>query len=273
MLALDIPDARCHPDPVPEPPHTGAPRAEPTTRRLPRVLMYHSISRPAGGPDDLCVSPERFGEQMLALRRAGLRGVSMRELRSAAAAGAARRLVGLTFDDAYRDFLEAAVPVLERHGFTATVFAVAGMLGGENSWEHRGGERPRLALLDAAGLREASERGMEVGSHTMTHPRLSGLQGEALEREVAGSRQLLQEELGLPVEGLCYPYGDLSPAAVSAARRAGYCYACATKWRAEGSVYDWPRIFVSEEDTPLRLWAKLALDTLRRLTRRSRSGA
>jgi peptidoglycan/xylan/chitin deacetylase (PgdA/CDA1 family) len=114
---------------------------------------------------------------------------------------------------------------------------------------------------------------MEVGSHTTTHPRLSRVEGEELEREVAGSRHLLQEELGLPVEGLCYPYGDLSPPAVLAAHRAGYRYACATKWRTEGSVYDWPRIFVSEEDTPLRLLAKLALDTLRRLSRRSRSGA
>jgi len=242
-------------------------------RRLPRVLMYHSISRPAAGPDDLCVSPERFAEQMLALRSAGLRGVCMRELRAAAEAGRGRRLVGLTFDDAYRDFLETAVPVLERLGFTATVFAVAGMLGKENTWEHRGGTRPRLELLDAAGLREASGRGMEVGSHTTTHPRLSHVEGEELEREVAGSRRLLQEELGLPVEGLCYPYGDLSRPAILAARRAGYRYACATKWRAEGSVYDWPRIFVSEEDTPLRLRAKLALDALRRLGRRSRSGA
>ncbi|BBL79328.1 polysaccharide deacetylase [Rubrobacter xylanophilus] len=244
------------------------------TRRLPRVLMYHSISSPSEGPDDLCVSPERFEEQMLALRRAGLRGVSMRELCSASARGRARRLVGLTFDDAYRDFLEAAVPALERVGFTATVFAVAGMLGKENVWEHRSAEkRPRLALLDAAGLREAAERGMEVGSHTTTHPRLSRLEGEDLEREIGGSRRLLQEALGLPIEGLCYPYGDLSPAAVEAARRAGYRYACATKWRVEGSIHDWPRIFVSDEDTPLRLWAKLALDTLRRLTRRSRSGA
>ena len=71
---------------------------------------------------------------MLYLKRHDLRGVSMRELYLALNAGEASGLVGVTFDDGYEDFLDAAVPTLEKLGFSATVFVVAGMLGSENTW-------------------------------------------------------------------------------------------------------------------------------------------
>jgi peptidoglycan/xylan/chitin deacetylase (PgdA/CDA1 family) len=227
------------------------------TTRLPQVLMYHSVSR-QDDHDALCTPPERFEAQMLFLKRRGLRGVSMRDLYLAMDAGSARGLVGVTFDDGYEDLLHGALPTLETLGFSATVFVVAGMLGEENSWEHRSGPRPRLKLLRADGVREIAERGMEVGSHTMTHPRLSGLDPETLAHEVSESRQRISEIVGTPVEGFCYPYGDLDGAAISAVRESGYVYACATKKRIVGNVYDWPRTFVGEKDFPLRLGVKLA---------------
>jgi hypothetical protein len=46
------------------------------------------------------------------------------------------------------------------------VFVVAGMLDGENDWEHYFSPKPTIKLLGAAGIREISERGMEVGAHT-----------------------------------------------------------------------------------------------------------
>ena len=234
--------------------------------RLPTVLMYHSVAKLADGPDPLCTSPERFEAQMLYLKRRNLRGVSVQELRRELSAGSARGLVGLTFDDGYEDFLHTAVPVLERLGFSATVFVVAGMPGEENSWEHRGGPRPRLKLLETAGIREVSERGMEVGSHTMTHPRLSDLDPEALIHEVSNSQRVIEEVVGKPVQGFCYPYGDLNAAAVRAVRETGYAYACATKKRVERSIHDWPRTYVGEKDFPLRLGVKL---TAHRLLTRS----
>jgi peptidoglycan/xylan/chitin deacetylase (PgdA/CDA1 family) len=237
---------------------------------LPQVLMYHSISRPQGENDALCASPERFEAQMLHLERHNLRGVSMRELCRAMNTGGARGLVGLTFDDGYEDFLSSALPTLETLGFSATLFVVAGMLGEENTWEHRGGPRPRLRLLEADGVREVSERGMEVGSHTVTHPRLSGVDPETLAREVGDSRQMLSDILNGPVEGFSYPYGDLDGPAVRATRGAGYAYAVATKKQVECDLYDWPRTYVGEKDSPLRLGVKLKVSPiLTRWRRRS----
>lgn len=237
---------------------------------LPKVLMYHSISEPTDGHDALCTSPEQFEAQMFYLRRRGLRGVSVRELRRAAYTGEARAMVGLTFDDGYKDFLEVALPVLERLGFSATVFVVAGMLGDENSWEHRGPPRVRLKLAGADGVREMSDRGMEVGSHTITHLRLSGLDEETLVHEVDHSRQMLAELAGTSIDGFCYPYGDLDSRAVRAARKAGYTYAVGTKRSIFYGVYDWPRVYVGEKDSPLRLGMKLRANSAITLAKRSR---
>lgn len=237
--------------------HGTPPSAETTATypSWPRVLMYHSIARPVEDPNRICVSARRFSAQMRCLRRRGLRGVSMRELLRASGKDRASGLVGLTFDDAYEDFLGAAVPVLERYGFSATVFAIGGMLGGENTWD----ERPRMRLLGAAGLREAADRGMEVGSHGMTHARLAGVSRARLEREIFESRRVLGAVLDRDIEGFCYPYGSVDEAAALAARRAGYSYACACWTRVTDDLHDLPRSPVWEMDGPLMLAAKLNL--------------
>jgi peptidoglycan/xylan/chitin deacetylase (PgdA/CDA1 family) len=221
------------------------------------ILMYHSIADLEDDPNRLCTSPERFEAQMRYLKRHNLRGVSIEELRRAMSTGDAKGLVGLTFDDGYRDFLHTAVPVLESFGFSATVFVVVGMLGEENRWKHSYDPRPRMALLTATELHDVSERGMEVASHTMTHADLSGADPQVLETEVKDSRQRLSELLGEEVKGFCYPYGSLDRAAVEAVRHAGYAYGCGWRAQPERSAYDLSRMPMSERDNVPRLAVKL----------------
>jgi peptidoglycan/xylan/chitin deacetylase (PgdA/CDA1 family) len=212
--------------------------------------MYHAVCSLPENPNRISTSPEMFEAHMRYLRRRKLRGVSMRELLRAERAGNAKGLIGLTFDDGYENFLEHALPVLERFGFSATVFVVAGMLGGENDWEFRFDPRPQMRLLTVEGVREVAARGMEVGSHSMSHPKLSSLDPEMLEEEVNGSRRVLGEVLGEAVDGFCYPYGFIDGASVLAVRTARYAYACAVVVRVEGSAYDLPRITVAEDNLP-----------------------
>ncbi len=219
----------------------------------PPILMYHAIARVSDDPNDVCVSPEKFEAQMLHLKRRGLRGVSMNEFVRAVRRGNTGRLVGLTFDDGYENFLHAALPVLEKLRFTATVFVLGGMLGEMNYWD----KGPRMRLLDAGSVREAAARGVEIGTHGMSHVRLPGLDAESLREEVEAGRRILGEVLGRPVEGFCYPYGNLDGPAIRAARRAGYLYAVGTKKSIEYGLYDWPRTYVGEKDSPLRLGVKL----------------
>lgn len=98
--------------------------------QVPIILMYHGVEEVPEDPHGLCVTPDRFSEQMTWLAERGLRGVSMDTLADAMRAGRERGLVGITFDDGYVNVLENAVPELLRHGFTATMFIISGWLGG-----------------------------------------------------------------------------------------------------------------------------------------------
>jgi peptidoglycan/xylan/chitin deacetylase (PgdA/CDA1 family) len=220
----------------------------------PPVLMYHAVGETQRDPFDLYVTPRRFAAQMAALSALGLRGVALAELGDALARGRAAGLVGITFDDGYRDVLTHALPALRRHGFGATFYAVSGLLGGENVWD----PPPRRPLLSAAELLQLRDQGYEIGSHTVTHARLAGLAPDELRREVGQSRRDLAELLGTPPRTFCFPYGSADQAAVRAVADAGYAYACAVN-RIPGLAdgYARPRVGVTDRDFGARLAAKL----------------
>lgn len=240
---------------------------------MPLVLMYHSISSYDEDPYEVTMTPKRFEQQMRWLRSRGLRGVSMGELLVATAEGRARRLVGLTFDDGYQDFVTNAMPVLQRYGFTATAFVLAGRLGGENAWSRPG---PYKALLTAAEVREVAQAGIEIGSHGLEHVSLLDVDDSQLCAETVRSRAILQELLGQQMRGFCYPYGHLDARVVEAARTAGYDYACAVGPSPSIGRHAIPRTLVHDRDSTWRLDAKRTVSTLtvgnRLGVRRYRSG-
>ncbi len=222
------------------------------SRGMPMVLMYHSVQPYAEDPYLVTVGPSRFEQQMRWLSRRGLRGVSIAGLLAARAAGAGQRLVGLTFDDGYADFTEYALPVLRRYGFTATVFVIAGRLGGDNVWDAAG---PRKPLLDADQVAALAGAGVEIGSHGLTHVSLPAAHG-ALADETGGSRRILRDITGQAAGGFCYPYGHLDAEVVAAVRDAGYDYGCAI-WPSEHTGrHALPRTYIGDADTTPRLWAK-----------------
>jgi peptidoglycan/xylan/chitin deacetylase (PgdA/CDA1 family) len=227
---------------------------------IPPVLMYHSVS-PSTVPDPhrLRVHPSRLERHLRLLGRLGLRGVSLSELVRAQERGDASRLVGLTFDDGYTDFLEHAVPVLRRHGMTGTVYMVAGRIGGQNEWD----DGPRFDLMDADQVRASAAAGMEVGSHTLTHARLAGADTATVADEVGGSRELLQDLLQADVTSFCYPHGNYDDAAAHAVAAAGYDNACVTGDYFPGDRFTLPRCYVSPRDTAAMIVARLVRHRLR----------
>jgi peptidoglycan/xylan/chitin deacetylase (PgdA/CDA1 family) len=222
----------------------------------PPVLMYHGVGRCKDDPFDLFVTPECLAHQMRTLRVLGLRGVPLGRIGDAVTLRQAQGLVGLTFDDGYHDVLKWAVPILERYGFTATMFAVSGLLGGENVWD----PPPRRRLVDEADLKNLAARGWEIGAHGVTHARLTDVDSDHLRFEVVGSRIALADVTGTEPRSFCYPYGSLDTVAVDAVRDAGYSYACAVR-RVPGlhPPLAMPRIGVTERDWGPRFVAKLFL--------------
>ena len=233
-----------------------APFGRLTVRRMPMILMYHGVADVTEDPNQLCVTPGRFAEQMATLQRLGLRGVSVGTLVAAMRCGRQRGLVGITFDDGYLSVLESALPELHRRGFTASVFIISDRLGGTNEWD--GG--PAWPLLSGHQVEKLAAAGMEIGSHGATHTRLAGLPACQLEAEISGSRARLGELVGAPLRGFAYPYGSMDTAARHAVRDAGYDYACAVRTpAADLGLVALPRIYVGQDDGAARLTAKRLL--------------
>jgi peptidoglycan/xylan/chitin deacetylase (PgdA/CDA1 family) len=220
---------------------------------MPLVLMYHSVSPYDEDPYEVTMTPERFERQMRWLRGRGLRGVSMAELLSAKAEGRGRGLVGLTFDDGYQDFVTYAMPVLQRYGFTATVFVLAGRLGGQDVWNR---PSPVKALLTADQVCLAAQSGIEIASHGLDHVSLLEADDTRLSAETVRSRAILQELIGQQIRGFAYPYGHMDARVVNAVRAAGYDYACAGGPSAAIGRHALPRTCVHDRDSSWRLDAK-----------------
>jgi peptidoglycan/xylan/chitin deacetylase (PgdA/CDA1 family) len=225
----------------------------PARRPVPQVLMYHSVGWYLDDPFQVTVNPYRFERQMRWLKERGLRGVSMAELDAARGTGRAHGMVGLTFDDGYADFVSHVLPVLAQYTFGATVFVIAGKLGGENTWDQPG---PRKALMTDDQVRAVAAAGIEIGSHGRTHLRLTTVTGDVLRDEVRMSRDILADTLGYEVDGFCYPYGAAGSREVAAVRAAGYRYGCGVEKSTLDLQWAMPRTFIGERDTSWRLYAK-----------------
>jgi peptidoglycan/xylan/chitin deacetylase (PgdA/CDA1 family) len=180
----------------------------------------------------------------------------------------------LTFDDGYQDFIPHALPVLQRYGYTATLFILAGRLGGNNEWSRPG---PDKALLTADEVKQIAAAGMEIGSHGLKHISLLKADDATLTAETVRSREILQQLLSRDIPGFCYPYGYLDARVVEAARAAGYDYACAVLPSVEIGRHAIPRTSVLSKDTSWRLEAKRVVSLLRVgnrfVVRRYRKGA
>jgi peptidoglycan/xylan/chitin deacetylase (PgdA/CDA1 family) len=227
---------------------------------VPPILMYHSISASTElDPHRIRVHPDRLDRHLRLLRRLGLRGVSQTELVRAVDRGEAAGLVGLTFDDGFADFLTTAVPILERHGMTGTVYVVAGNMGATNSWD----TGPQFPIMDADQVRAVAAAGHEVGSHTLTHARLAGADPAVLAAEVGDSRSLLEDVLQTEVPGFCYPYGAYDAAAADAVRAAGYDNASVTGDYDPGDRVTLPRCYVSPRDGRAHIVARLVRHAVR----------
>jgi peptidoglycan/xylan/chitin deacetylase (PgdA/CDA1 family) len=221
--------------------------------RVPMILMYHSVAVVTEDPHGVCISPERFAEQMTWLKQRNLRGVGVGVLVDAMRAGCERGLVGITLDDGYVSIVEHALPELLRHDFTATMFIISDLLGGTNVWDYG----PVWPLVSAQQVAEMADAGMEIGSHSATHVRLAGIAPDRLEAEVSRSGARLAEIIGSPVRGFAYPWGNMDDAARRAVRDAGYDYACSVETpRANLGITALPRIQFCQSDGRRRMAAK-----------------
>ena len=172
------------------------------------VLTYHHIG---SGNGWLYVSEADFEQQLVYLRERGYKTISVAEL-AEGLSGRTKlpdRPIVLTFDDGYDDNYQAALPVLLRQGMRASFFVVTGKMGqpGYLSW-------PQAAKM--------RDQGMEIGSHTVHHYTLTEINLKEMERELRGSRLMLESNLSITKAVFANPFGETAPAVVALLEKTGY---------------------------------------------------
>lgn len=173
------------------------------------ALLYHHVGqRQPGAYPDLTVSPQDFKRQIRWLVCRGYSGIRPAEWLEWRRTGnrLPRKPILITFDDAYADIAEHALPVLHEFGFGAAVFVATAHIGGASTWDERLGYRS-LPVMSAEQIRYWALRGIEFGSHSHTHPDLTGLTQCALHDELVRSATAMRQLLGRPACAFAYPFG------------------------------------------------------------------
>src|SRR5262245_15306544 len=182
------------------------------------VLGYHRIDDSGG---DLSVRRDHFRAHLDWVASQDVRVVGLEDGDLLTAAGGPR--VAFTFDDGYRSVADAAWPELKARGWPGIVYAVSGYLGGDMRfpWD-RSSDKRSSRLVNTTLLRELSDDGMTVGSHSGTHRYLPGLPPDEVCTEVRESKQRLEDVTGRAVTSFSYPMGGWNRGLREAVAGAGY---------------------------------------------------
>jgi peptidoglycan/xylan/chitin deacetylase (PgdA/CDA1 family) len=174
------------------------------------ILYYHAVPS---------VLRQSFARQLdMLVQRAKVVPAEYHEAVSATAHN-----VAITFDDAFVSVIENALPELRARNLPATVFVPAGSLGRQPFWEIEDSSTDAGEVIASAEiLRGLPSHLVNLGAHSLTHPRLSQIPTEEARREIAGSGELMRDLFGINVRTFAFPYGDYNTATVELCRDAGY---------------------------------------------------
>jgi len=234
----------------------SAPRQGVRSASVP-ILMYHHVNDLPSDADEVTrtwtVSRHDFETQMKWLLENEYHPVTLVAVADHLSQGVSlpSHPIVLTFDDGWDIGYSTVFPTLRKAGFVGTFFVYAsgidaGNPGGYMSWDQ---------------LREMDQAGMEIASHTLTHPSLPGMPVEAQQREIAEPRRTLERCLGHQVFAFAYPFGKFDATTQQLVQKAGYRCAVGIEpgWtQRSDDLFAMRRIRVSYGDT---------LDTFKELVR------
>ena len=178
------------------------------------ILLYHHIDDLAVGASAArrrwTISPKRFEAQMDWVAARGFHTITIEQLSRHLKYGDVlpHQPIVITFDDGWRDHYSVALPILLKHGFVGTFFIISDSVG-------------HSVYMDWDQIKALAKAGMDIQSHTVTHPNLSVLPVGQVRREIINSKKTIEDHLHKPVTVLAYPFGKYDDAVITAAREAG----------------------------------------------------
>lgn len=195
------------------------------------VLMYHQIQplrhQPPAQPG-LVVDTKQFYWQMYCLRALGYHTLTLDELVQALEGSQPlpRRAVAITFDDGYYGVYRYAFPILQHFRFNATLF----LIGEDFADSGHAIINRAFPVVDAAQVGEMLVAGIQIGSHSVSHRRLTTIELFEAEEEIIASKTILESVFGRRITTFSYPYGLYNGQLAEMVRRAGYACAVTTRF-------------------------------------------
>jgi peptidoglycan/xylan/chitin deacetylase (PgdA/CDA1 family) len=196
------------------------------TRYVPPILMYHMIVQKPAPENMVAVSLQAFERQMRFLKEHRYNVIPLESL-----AGLIRqnkripaKTVVITFDDGWDNVYKYAFPVLKKYKLPAAFFIITNEVGRIGPL----GYRDRVSWDE---LKEMQDSGLiTIGSHCLgPEPLINIKSDEVIKHEIFGSKKVLEQRLGRPVQLFSYPEGKFDAKIRNWVIEAGYTCAVATK--------------------------------------------
>ena len=193
------------------------------------VLYYHSVSESSN--NEVIITPDKLRTELKYIKDEGYVTLTLSELKSYLLDNSPipDKSIVITFDDGYMDNYYNAFPILKDLNMKATIFCITGELDGSY-------------YLSKDAIVEMSNYGIDIQSHTVTHPNLDKMTYDKQLIELIQSKKTLESITGKKVDSIAYPFGNFNNDSVKAAKEAGYTLGFTTK-----------RGLSDREDDPLKL--------------------
>lgn len=132
----------------------------------------------------------------------------------------------INFDDSYESIYTNAYPLMQAFGCTGTIFIITGYTGKLNLWDVNLGWI-RFKHLTWDHIRELSDQGFEIGSHSVNHPDLTRIKEKDIYRELDYSKKEIEDKVGKPVRYISFPFGRYNQRVIDFCQQTGYEKGCA----------------------------------------------
>lgn len=227
----------------------------PSQSTSPIVLMYHAT--PLNNPKSrYSIRADRFSKHLDYLKKQAWHTALFNELNRPKSLP--NKTVLLTFDDGYADNYENAFLPLLDHDMKATWFITTDCIGEHALW--MGDKTAETRMLSSNQLKEMNQQGMEIASHTCSHPDLSTLPYSNQLKELKQSKETLESIISEKISSFAYPYGRYNQDSIKAVEQTGYTQACSVRsgfYRNNENPFLIRRVTIFDTDTVSTLARKL----------------
>lgn len=217
------------------------------------ILLYHQIGEmPTNDTNlDCFCSTTEFYRQMDFLKQSGYSVISLKMALDLAfnAKEINANYIVLTFDDGCEKFYETTFPILDSFNFPATVYPITGFMG--DIVTLKGRDYPHLKILSESMLIELSKVGVEIGSHTVNHLKLTNTTESEAEYQIKYSKESLEQILGKKIDSFSYPHGDYNTETIRMVKESGFTNAltCKSGFAQDAqSIFEIPRKYITYFD-------------------------